>query len=205
MPPAGVQSAVRSFPAVDLLGGARVLVSTPRSPLDWVAMIRRGLPSSAVDALTSSTHLSKSELAAAVGIPERTLARRKREGRLTREESSRLVRLARVVARGEEVFEDLGAAVDLAIPADIPQDLEIERMDVARLPPDWRDPAALENLRTIGGDWAVALTTAVLAVPSAVIPSETNFLLNPRHPDFDRIVIGQPDQLVTDLRLMPSP
>lgn len=112
MLPAALEFPVRAYPAVDLLGGARVLVSTPRSPLDWVAMIRRGLPSSAVDALTSATHLSKSELAAAVGIPERTLARRKRGGRLTSEESSRLVRLARVVARGEEVFEDLGAAVD---------------------------------------------------------------------------------------------
>ena len=84
----------------------------------------------------------------------------------------------------------------VAIPAEIPQDLEIERMDVARLPPDWRDPAALQNLRAIGGDWA-----AVLAVPSAVIPIETNFLLNPRHPAFARIVIGQPEKLVTDSRL----
>jgi len=112
MRPAALKSPVPANPAVALLGGARVLLSTPRSPLDWIGLIRRGLPSSAVDALTSSTHLSKSELAAAVGIPERTLARRKREGRLTSEESSRLVRLARVVARGEEVFEDLGAAVD---------------------------------------------------------------------------------------------
>ncbi len=65
-----------------------------------------------MDALTSTNHLSQAELAAAVGIPERTLARRKREGRLTSAESSRLVRLARAVARGGEVFEDLGAAVD---------------------------------------------------------------------------------------------
>ena len=112
MPPATPGSTVRAFPAVDLLGGPRVLASTPRSSLDWVAMIRRGIPASAVEALTSSTHLSKGELAAAVGIPERTLARRKREGRLTSEESSRLVRLARIVARGEEVFEDLVSAVD---------------------------------------------------------------------------------------------
>ena len=51
-------------------------------------------------------------MSAAVAIPERTLARRKREGRLTSEESSRLVRLARAVTRGEDVFEDLDAAVD---------------------------------------------------------------------------------------------
>jgi putative toxin-antitoxin system antitoxin component (TIGR02293 family) len=100
------------FAVDDLLGGPRVLSTTPRSALDWVAVIRRGIPSSAVDALTGVTHLSQTELAAAVGIPARTLARRKREGRLTSEESSRLIRLARVIARGEEVFEDLDAAVD---------------------------------------------------------------------------------------------
>ncbi len=101
-----------SFAVDDLLGGQRGLAAAPRSMLDWVAVIRRGIPSSAVDALTKLTHLSQSELAAAVGIPERTLARRKREGKLNSEESSRLIRLARVVARGEQVFEDLDAAVD---------------------------------------------------------------------------------------------
>ena len=109
---AAALSAPPSFAVDDLLGGARVLASAPRSPLEWVDAIRRGLPSAAVDALTKVTHLSQSQLAAAVGIPGRTLARRKREGRLTSEESSRLVRLARAVARADEVFEDLEAAVD---------------------------------------------------------------------------------------------
>jgi putative toxin-antitoxin system antitoxin component (TIGR02293 family) len=109
---AAALSAPPFFAVEDLLGGPPVLASAPRSPLDWVDAIRRGLPAAAVDALTKVTHLSQSELAAAVGIPERTLARRKREGRLTSEESSRLVRLARAVTRGEEVFEDLDAAVD---------------------------------------------------------------------------------------------
>jgi RES domain-containing protein len=42
----------------------------------------------------------------------------------------------------------------------------------------------------------------VLAVPSAVIPAETNYLLNPVHPDFTRIKTGQPQELVIDLRLL---
>jgi putative toxin-antitoxin system antitoxin component (TIGR02293 family) len=98
--------------ADDLLGGPSVLARVPRSPLDWVAMIRRGLPAAAVDALARGTDLAKAEVAAAVGIPERTLARRKQEGRLHADESSRLVRLARVIARAEEVFEDPMAAMD---------------------------------------------------------------------------------------------
>ena len=43
---------------------------------------------------------------------------------------------------------------------------------------------------------------AVLAVPSAVIPAETNYLLNPLHPDFRRIKIGTARRFETDLRLI---
>jgi putative toxin-antitoxin system antitoxin component (TIGR02293 family) len=102
-----------SYISVDnLLGGKRVLPVTPLCPLDWVSIIRRGISSSAVDSLTKFTHISQAELSAALGIPERTLARRKREGTLNSEESAKLVRLARVIARAEEVFEDFEAAID---------------------------------------------------------------------------------------------
>lgn len=96
----------------DLLGGRHVLPVTPLSPLDWVSIIRRGIPSSAVDSLTKFTCMSRTELSAALGIPERTLARRKREGKLNSEESAKIVRLARVIERAEEVFEDFDAAID---------------------------------------------------------------------------------------------
>jgi putative toxin-antitoxin system antitoxin component (TIGR02293 family) len=111
MPRAPAQSVHASLAVDDLLGGSQVLHRIPRSSLDWVTIIRHGIPASAVDALTRFTRLTQSELAAAVGIPERTLARRKREGKLNSEESSRLLRLARVVSRGEEVFEDLDASI----------------------------------------------------------------------------------------------
>jgi RES domain-containing protein len=89
----------------------------------------------------------------------------------------------------------------LTIPAEVPPGLDIERVDIDRLPADWRDPAALEALRTIGSEWAARLASAVLAVPSAVVPAEANYLLNPRHPEFAQVVIGEPQELVTDLRL----
>lgn len=101
------------FKAVEtLLGGRGVLRVTPRSSLDWVKMIRKGIPAAAVESLTRMVGVSQSELAATLGIPERTLARRKREGMLTSEESAKLVRLARVVSRAHEVFEDLNAALN---------------------------------------------------------------------------------------------
>jgi RES domain-containing protein len=90
----------------------------------------------------------------------------------------------------------------MTIPAEIPAGMTVERLGTDRLPSDWRDPTALEALRTIGTQWAARLSTAVLAVPSAVVPAETNYLLNPRHPDFARIALGEPQGLVTDLRLV---
>ncbi len=101
------------FKAVEtLLGGRGVLRVAPRSSLDWVKVIRKGIPAAAVASLTRMIGVSQSELAATLGIPERTLARRKREGMLTSEESAKLVRLARVVGRAHEVFEDFNAALN---------------------------------------------------------------------------------------------
>jgi RES domain-containing protein len=90
----------------------------------------------------------------------------------------------------------------VAVPADIPDDLAIERIDPADLPADWRDPAARDTLRRIGAEWVRRQDTAILAVPSAVIPIETNYLLNPAHPNFGRVAIGVPALLETDLRLL---
>ncbi len=95
-----------------LLGGKKVLQFKQRSALDWVAVIRQGLSSAAVDSLVETLRVTQSELAAALGIPERTLARRKKEGRLNSEESSKLVRLARIVGRAREIFEDPDTALD---------------------------------------------------------------------------------------------
>jgi putative toxin-antitoxin system antitoxin component (TIGR02293 family) len=95
-----------------LLGGKRVLPVKRRTALDWVAVIRQGLSSAAVDSLARTLRVTQSELAVALGIPERTLARRKKEGTLNSEESAKLVRLARVVGRARETFEDSDIALD---------------------------------------------------------------------------------------------
>jgi RES domain-containing protein len=89
----------------------------------------------------------------------------------------------------------------IMIPARIPESL-IERVEVASLPPDWRDLEARTGLQEIGATWARKRTSAVLAVPSSVVPAETNYLLNPNHPDFTRIENGSEDEWETDLRLL---
>jgi putative toxin-antitoxin system antitoxin component (TIGR02293 family) len=95
-----------------LLGGKQVLPIHPRTALQWITVIRQGIPSAASESLAKTLRMTQSELAASLGIPERTLARRKKEGMFNSEESAKLVRLARVVERAGEVFEDLDAALD---------------------------------------------------------------------------------------------
>ncbi|MET1084309.1 MAG: antitoxin Xre/MbcA/ParS toxin-binding domain-containing protein [Burkholderiales bacterium] len=110
---AGRVVAVKAFQSVErVLGGKGVLGVKPDSPLDWVGMIREGIPAAALESVLSAVNVSQSELAQALGIPERTLARRKREGILNSEESSKLLRLARVVSRASEVFGEPAAAVN---------------------------------------------------------------------------------------------
>jgi RES domain-containing protein len=84
----------------------------------------------------------------------------------------------------------------IAIPADVPEVLNVEALDPGSLPKNWRSYPAPDALKDIATAWVQRSSTAVLAVPSAVIPSERNYLLNPRHPDFRRVRIhdGTPFQ-----------
>jgi RES domain-containing protein len=93
-----------------------------------------------------------------------------------------------------------------AVFADIPSSLRIEDIDARRLPREWRryEPAVAE-LQTIGDAWVAAKTAAVLRVPSAVVPSENNYMLNPAHRDFARIIIGKASPVFFDPRLFRKP
>jgi len=70
----------------------------------------------------------------------------------------------------------------------IPDSVTIERC--RRPPRDWRaQPPESKSMR-YGSAWLRGGRTAVLEVPSAIVPSEKNYLLNPGHPDFPRIRLG---------------
>lgn len=87
------------------------------------------------------------------------------------------------------------------IPAQLPETVSTETLDSRVLPKTWRTHAGRQALQNLGATWLQDLRSCVLAVPSAVVPAELNFLINPRHPDFHRIVVGQAETLETDLRL----
>ena len=86
----------------------------------------------------------------------------------------------------------------------IPDDVSIESISTPALPDEWRDSDPPAALRDIGEDWLRREKTACLRVPSAIVPEESNYLLNPRHPDFDKLAIGLPEPFHFDRRLARS-
>ena len=67
--------------------------------------------------------------------------------------------------------------------------LDLETKDIMALPDDalpddWREYPAPLSTAVIGDEWLAGRKSAVLSVPSVIVPTERNYLLNPRHPRF---------------------
>jgi RES domain-containing protein len=95
------------------------------------------------------------------------------------------------------------AAVNWAmIPVSIDESL-IEILQA--LPVDWRQLPAPRSTREVGTRCVAESRSAVLRVPSIVMDGEFNYVLNPRHPDFSRLEIGEPLEFSFDPRLSRLP
>jgi RES domain-containing protein len=89
----------------------------------------------------------------------------------------------------------------VVIGARIPKSASIRTIEEAELPKNWDDPVSIKKTKDLGTSWAKSGATAVLSVPSAVVPNERNYLLNPAHPDFSIIRFSAPKAFVFDKRL----
>lgn len=78
----------------------------------------------------------------------------------------------------------------------------METFPVQKLPRDWPILPPGPDTAAIGDLWVREGRSAVLALPSAIVPAETNYLINPAHPDFGKIRIGKPERFVFDQRLL---
>ena len=91
----------------------------------------------------------------------------------------------------------------VSIEGEIPETLEVARLDPNDLPNRWyagRD----ESLRQFGDMWINVGKTVALLVPSAAIRGEWNILLNPAHPEFSRITFQEPREFEFDERMFSS-
>jgi RES domain-containing protein len=85
--------------------------------------------------------------------------------------------------------------------ARIPNSLTIQTIDESDLPRGWSGPVPSKKTQDLGTEWISSGATAVLSVPSVVVPSERNYLLNPAHRDFHRIRFSPALPFTFDRRL----
>jgi RES domain-containing protein len=78
----------------------------------------------------------------------------------------------------------------------------VETIARRALPADWTDEPPPPSTKAIGDLWVNEGRSAVLVVPSVIVPGEANFLLNPGHRDFRKIRIGKAERFAFDPRLI---
>lgn len=84
----------------------------------------------------------------------------------------------------------------LALEFELPAELVA---DAPTLPESWRQDR--ETTREIGSRWLQARASLALRVPSAIIPAEPNYLLNPRHPELSHVQLLRRLDFIWDERL----
>ncbi len=85
------------------------------------------------------------------------------------------------------------------IPVQVPDDL-VTVLEAP--PPGWNVLPAGDVSRQIGTAWVRSRRSVGLRVPSVVLSGEHNVLLNPAHPDYGRVDVGEPEPFAFDPRLL---
>ncbi len=75
---------------------------------DFISVIRDGVPKKALDHLLSITGITTGEVSGIIRISDRTLRRYTSKQKLSPVQSEKIIELARLYSRGEEVFGTLG-------------------------------------------------------------------------------------------------
>jgi RES domain-containing protein len=88
----------------------------------------------------------------------------------------------------------------VSIEVEFPEAL-ISTLEETELPNNWRDYPHPENVQVIGHAWVVSQASAVLRVPSVVVPGAFNYVLNVDHEAFRKISWGKAQSLKYDQRI----
>lgn len=89
----------------------------------------------------------------------------------------------------------------VVVAADVPDHVSRVSIAMRELPENWRQAPAPACLAAIGDAFVADQKAAILIVPSVLAPSETNWLINPRHPEFGDIRVHLPEPFHYDARL----
>jgi RES domain-containing protein len=80
-------------------------------------------------------------------------------------------------------------------------ELAIAKIKIDDLPPNWNSNPFVKTTQLIGDDFIKKNEHLILQVPSASVPGDHNYLINPRHPDFKNVWIKSTEAFEFDLRL----
>lgn len=105
--------------------------------------------------------------------------------------------LENVVHRSGEGLSELFRVMVI----DLPDVVGIETIHPEELPLDWVDFQQYAICQQLGGEWLRRGRSAVLRVPSALVPAEWNYLINPAHPAFSHIQLIRTEAFVFDPRI----
>lgn len=83
---------------------------------------------------------------------------------------------------------------------EIPDDIEILELSIEQLPENWDSKPPILETQFIGDDFVSQKNAAVLKVPSAIVPPESNYIINPNHPDSAKIKVISTQKLLFDDR-----
>lgn len=81
-------------------------------------------------------------------------------------------------------------------------DSMVTTLDTAGLSKGWDRSPPRPATQRIGDAWVASGNSVVLEVPSVLVPQESNFVLNPSHPKFSAVKVGDPEALFLDSRLL---
>lgn len=90
----------------------------------------------------------------------------------------------------------------MVIKINIPKS-QIHTIAVDNLPEKWRSVSAYNTLQMIGSDWYSTSKKLVLEIPSAIIPQESNYIINSKHELFSsKVTIENIEGYFWDNRLL---
>jgi RES domain-containing protein len=84
----------------------------------------------------------------------------------------------------------------------LPEDASTRHIDLETLPEGWNSFPVPDETVEIGTAWAVSGETLVLCVPSAVMPRERNYIINPGHKDAARVTVAGVEDYAFDQRFV---
>lgn len=84
---------------------------------------------------------------------------------------------------------------------EIPDEITIQEVRIEDLPEDWFSKPPTIITQTIGDDFVLQNESAILKVPSSIIPQESNYLVNPNHLDAKKIKVISTSSMNFDSRL----